>query len=183
MNTRRCVTFGTCGLNSTALCIASTAVTSAVVSPLLLAISGENLCGIRTTSHHNSFNNFSTKGKNQCKEKHCTWPYSSGIRCILKLQIKTPLLILNTYHCPRQTLDDDYNKLKTSLFCGIIYSHSLMQVRVAFHGTLRMSNFTYVGVSLNSIQFLDLMCRKKSEKCASKCTTKRLRKVPVQKTI
>lgn len=37
------LTFGTCGLNSTALCIASTAVISAVVSPLLLAISGENL--------------------------------------------------------------------------------------------------------------------------------------------
>jgi hypothetical protein len=55
MNRRRCVTFGTCGLNSTALCIASTAVTSAVVSPLLLAISGENLSRIRTTSHHNSF--------------------------------------------------------------------------------------------------------------------------------
>jgi hypothetical protein len=52
------ITFGTCGLNSTALCIASTAVTSAVVSPLLLAISGENLrerknkitslCGMKT---------------------------------------------------------------------------------------------------------------------------------------
>jgi hypothetical protein len=37
------LTFGTCGLNSTALCIASTAVISAVVSPLLLAMSGENL--------------------------------------------------------------------------------------------------------------------------------------------
>jgi hypothetical protein len=70
MNRRRCVTFGTCGLNSTALCIASTAVTSAVVSPLLLAISGENLHRIRTTSHQNSFNYFNTKGKNQCKDKH-----------------------------------------------------------------------------------------------------------------
>jgi len=55
MNRRRCVTFGTCGLNSTALCIASTAVTSAVVSPRLLAMSGENLNGIKITSHQNSF--------------------------------------------------------------------------------------------------------------------------------
>jgi hypothetical protein len=55
MKRRRCVTFGTCGLNSTALCIASTAVTSAVVSPRLLAMSGENLSGIKITSHHNSF--------------------------------------------------------------------------------------------------------------------------------
>jgi hypothetical protein len=39
------LTFGTCGLNSTALCIASTAAISTVVSPLLLAISGENLEG------------------------------------------------------------------------------------------------------------------------------------------
>jgi hypothetical protein len=37
------LTFGTCGLNSTALCIASTAAISTVVRPLLLAISGENL--------------------------------------------------------------------------------------------------------------------------------------------
>jgi hypothetical protein len=56
---KRCVTFGTCGLNSTALCIASTAVTSAVVSPLLLAISGENLQRIRTASHYNSLQFFS----------------------------------------------------------------------------------------------------------------------------
>jgi hypothetical protein len=55
MNRRRCVTFGTCGLNSTALCIASTAVTSAVVSPRLLAMSAENLSRIKITSHHNSF--------------------------------------------------------------------------------------------------------------------------------
>lgn len=37
------------------------------------------------------------------------------------------------------------------------------------------SNFTYVGVSLNSIQIFHLTCRKKLEKCASKCTTKRLK--------
>lgn len=37
------LTFGTWGLNSTARCMASTAVISAVFKPLLLAISGENL--------------------------------------------------------------------------------------------------------------------------------------------
>ena len=37
------VTLGTCGLNSTALCMASTAFISAVLSPRLDAISGENL--------------------------------------------------------------------------------------------------------------------------------------------
>lgn len=37
------LTFGTWGLNSTALCIASTALISAVLSPLLEAVSGENL--------------------------------------------------------------------------------------------------------------------------------------------
>ena len=37
------LTLGTCGLNSTALCIASTAVISAVLSPRLDAMSGENL--------------------------------------------------------------------------------------------------------------------------------------------
>lgn len=36
-------TFGTWGLNSTALCIASTAVISAVLKPRLEAMSGENL--------------------------------------------------------------------------------------------------------------------------------------------
>lgn len=37
------LTFGTCGLNSTALCMASTAFISAVLSPRLDAASGENL--------------------------------------------------------------------------------------------------------------------------------------------
>ena len=37
------LTFGTCGLNSTALCIASTAFISAVLSPRFVAVSGENL--------------------------------------------------------------------------------------------------------------------------------------------
>lgn len=39
----RRLTFGTCGLNSTALCMASTAFISAVLSPRLDAASGENL--------------------------------------------------------------------------------------------------------------------------------------------
>lgn len=37
------LTFGTCGLNSTALCMASTAFISAVLKPLRDAASGENL--------------------------------------------------------------------------------------------------------------------------------------------
>lgn len=37
------LTLGTCGLNSTALCIASTAAISAGLNPLFAAISGENL--------------------------------------------------------------------------------------------------------------------------------------------
>lgn len=37
------LTFGTCGLNSTALCIASTALISAADNPLLVATSKENL--------------------------------------------------------------------------------------------------------------------------------------------
>lgn len=37
------LTLGTCGLNSTARCIASTADISAAVKPRLLATSGENL--------------------------------------------------------------------------------------------------------------------------------------------
>ena len=39
------VTLGTCGLNSTALCMASTAVISAVLRPRFEAMSGENLGG------------------------------------------------------------------------------------------------------------------------------------------
>lgn len=46
----RYTTFGTCGLNSTALCIASTAFISAVLKPLLEAISGENLKKMRMIS-------------------------------------------------------------------------------------------------------------------------------------
>lgn len=38
-----CLTLGTCGLNSTALCMASTAFISAVLKPRLDAASGENL--------------------------------------------------------------------------------------------------------------------------------------------
>lgn len=68
-------------------------------------------------------NCFSIKGKNRCNE-HRTWPYSSGIRCILKLQIKSPLLILNKYHFPRHTLDDAYKWTQTPLFCDMIYGYS-----------------------------------------------------------
>ena len=42
-------TFGTWGLNSTALCIASTAFISAVLKPRLDAVSGENLSNKTTT--------------------------------------------------------------------------------------------------------------------------------------
>lgn len=41
--TNRWRTLGTCGLNSTARCIASTAFISAVLKPRLDAMSGENL--------------------------------------------------------------------------------------------------------------------------------------------
>ena len=41
----KCLTLGTCGLNSTALCMASTAVISAVLRPRFEAMSGENLGG------------------------------------------------------------------------------------------------------------------------------------------
>lgn len=41
--TGACLTLGTCGLNSTALCMASTAFISAVLKPRLDAASGENL--------------------------------------------------------------------------------------------------------------------------------------------
>jgi len=34
-----------------------------------------------------------------------------------------------------------------------LYSHSPTFVRDAFHGTLRTSNFTYVGIHINSIQY------------------------------
>jgi hypothetical protein len=47
-------------------------------------------------------------------------PAPSGIRCILKLQIKPPLLILHKYHFPRKTLDDAYKWTQTPLFCDII---------------------------------------------------------------
>jgi len=46
-------TLGTCGLNSTALCIASTADISAVLRPRLLAMSGENLKIRHTGSYCN----------------------------------------------------------------------------------------------------------------------------------
>ena len=44
-----CLTLGTCGLNSTALCMASTAFISAVLNPRLDAASGENLHGEERT--------------------------------------------------------------------------------------------------------------------------------------
>ena len=96
-------------------------------------------------------------------------------QCQVSTQVSTLALAL-----PQTALYEVvYSKFllrKRYFVLNIIHSHSLTYVRVAFRGTLSKSNFTQVGISLNSIQFNSISfisCAKKN--CTTKCTIQRLR--------
>jgi len=62
------------------------------------------------------------------------------------------------------------------------YSHYPTYVRVEFRGTLSKSNFTQVGISVNSVQFKFILREGKMKIVLRKLAAiKRLREVPAQK--